>query len=414
MEHPVADDQFESADAGGPTDTGAVPDGYSRRSTARRPPIVAGVPVRTIATTIMMVLATVATLWLASKVTRIITWLVVSIFFTVVLTPVVDRLHRKLRLPRAFATTVVFIGCIVVLVGMLYAFIRPIVDQTTKFSDEFPTYVEKAQNGEGPVGKLVKKYKVEEWVKDNQEKWRSSVDNIGRNALSIVQSVFNTLAATLTMAVLTFLMLLQGPELLHGMVRVLSPPQQERMRRIGRSSSKAITGYVAGNLAISVIAGVATWIMLLVAGVPFAGVLALWVAYADLIPLVGATLGAIPAVGVAFLHSVPAGIAVLIFYVVYQQVENHVLQPNIMSRTVSLRPLIVLITVLMGVELYGLLGALLAIPAAGVIKVVGTEILYWRRPELIVVEHAHAQPHRRPRWTRWARWPWTNGSATGP
>ena len=355
----------------------------NRRSQPRRPPIVAGVPVRTIATTIAMVLITIATLWLASKVTRILTWLVVSTFFTVVLTPLVDRLHRKLRMPRALATSVVFIGGIIVLVAMLYSFIRPIVDQTTKFSDEFPTYVAKAQNGEGSVGKLVKKYKVEQWVKDNQERWRSSVDELGRNALTVVRSVFNTLAATLTIAVLTFLMLLQGPELLYGMVRVLSPPQQERARHIGRQSAKAITGYVAGNLAISVIAGVGTWMMLLAAGVPFAGVLALWVGFADLIPLVGATLGAIPTVGVAFLHSVPAGIAVLIFYVVYQQLENHILQPNIMSKTVSLRPLIVLITVLMGVELFGLMGALLAIPAAGVIKVVGTEILRWRRPELV-------------------------------
>ena len=354
----------------------------NRRSQPRRPPIVAGVPVRTIATTIAMVLITIATLWLASKVTRILTWLVVSTFFTVVLTPPVDRLHRKLKMPRALATSVVFIGGIIVLVAMLYSFIRPIVDQTTKFSDEFPTYVAKAQNGEGSVGKLVKKYKVEQWVKDNQERWRSSVDELGRNALTVVRSVFNTLAATLTIAVLTFLMLLQGPELLYGMVRVLSPPQQERARHIGRQSAKAITGYVAGNLAISVIAGVGTWMMLLAAGVPFAGVLALWVGFADLIPLVGATLGAIPTVGVAFLHSVPAGIAVLIFYVVYQQLENHILQPNIMSKTVSLRPLIVLITVLMGVELFGLMGALLAIPAAGVIKVVGTEILRWRRPEL--------------------------------
>ena len=116
-------------------------------------------------------------------------------------------------------------------------------------------------------------------------------------------------------------------------------------------------------------------------------------------------MGAIPTVGVAFLHSVPAGIAVLIFYVVYQQLENHILQPNIMSKTVSLRPLIVLITVLMGVELFGLMGALLAIPAAGVIKVVGTELLRWRRPELVFGEgHGHSRAARRPRMAPpWAR-----------
>lgn len=364
-----------------------------------RRPIVADVPVRTIVTVIALVLATVAILWLASRTTKIITWVVVSAFFAIVLTPVVDRLNHRLHMPRAAATTVVFFGGIAVMVGLLYAFIRPIVDQSTKFADEFPTYVQQAQDGKGTVGKLVKKYEVEDWVNKNQARLRSSVDDIGKNALSIVQSVFSTIAATLTVAVLTFLMLLQGPELLDGMVRVLSPPQQERLRRVGNRSARAITGYVAGNLAISLIAGLTTWLMLLIAHVPFAGVLALWVAFADLIPLVGATMGAIPAVAVAFLYSIPAGIAVLVFYVIYQQIENHILQPTIMSRTVSIKPLVVFISVLLGVELYGLLGALLAIPVAGVVKEVGSEVLRWRRPELFI---AHDQPHahRRhiPRW----------------
>jgi predicted PurR-regulated permease PerM len=184
-------------------------------------------------------------------------------------------------------------------------------------------------------------------------------------------------------AVLTVLMLLQGPGLMQSGVGLLSPPQQDRMYRIGHESARAITGYVAGNLVISAIAGVTTYLFLTVVGVPFAGVLALWVAIADLIPLVGATMGAIPAVAVAFLHSVPAGFAALTFYVIYQQFENHVLQPTIMAKAVSIRPLVVMVSVLIGVELFGILGALLAIPVAAVIKVIGTEILRIYRPEVI-------------------------------
>ena len=138
--------------------------------------------------------------------------------------------------------------------------------------------------------------------------------------------------------------------------------------------SRALTGYVMGNLLISVIAGVLTGIALVAFGVPFAGVLALWVGFADLIPLVGATLGAIPTIGVAFLHSTPAGVGMLIFYIVYQQFENHVLQVSIMSKTVKVSPLTVLVSVLVGVELLGFMGALLAIPAAGVIQVVVRDI----------------------------------------
>ena len=103
---------------------------------------------------------------------------------------------------------------------------------------------------------------------------------------------------------------------------------------------------------------------------PFAGLISLFVAIADLIPLVGATLGAIVAVVAAFVHSVPAGIAILIFFVVYQQLENHLLQPLILSRTVDLNPLTVLVAILVAVELAGILGALLAIPVAGMIQVI--------------------------------------------
>jgi hypothetical protein len=123
-----------------------------------------------------------------------------------------------------------------------------------------------------------------------------------------------------------------------------------------------VTGYVTGNLAISVIAGLFTYGWLRIFGVPFAFILALWVAFADLLPLVGATLGAIPPVFVAFLDSPRLGIATIIFFVVYQQFENHVLQPVVMARTVKLNPLAVLVAVIVGVQLAGLLGALLAHP----------------------------------------------------
>jgi predicted PurR-regulated permease PerM len=129
-----------------------------------------------------------------------------------------------------------------------------------------------------------------------------------------------------------------------------------------------------GNLLISVIAGGLTFIALIAFRVPFAGVLGLWVGFADLIPLVGATLGAIPTIGLAFIHSTSAGIGMLIFYIVYQQFENHVLQVAIMSKTVHINQLFVLVSVLVGVELLGFLGALLAIPAAGVIQVIARDL----------------------------------------
>jgi predicted PurR-regulated permease PerM len=175
--------------------------------------------------------------------------------------------------------------------------------------------------------------------------------------------------------VLTFLFLLEGQKAINSALNLLTPERQARLKRIGRDSARAITGYMAGNVLISVIASAVTYIGLWIFGVPFRGVAALWVGFADLIPLVGATLGAVPTVGLAFLHSVTAGVGMIIIYVVYQQFENHVLQVGIMARTVRLSPLAVLVSLLVGVQLFGLLGALLAIPLAGIIQVVGKDIL---------------------------------------
>jgi predicted PurR-regulated permease PerM len=181
------------------------------------------------------------------------------------------------------------------------------------------------------------------------------------------------------MFVLTVLLLLQGPKLVDGILALISPRHRDRVRRVGHDCSRAVIGYVAGNLLISLIAGVTVYIYLWATGVPFKGVLALWVGFADLIPLVGATLGAIPVVLVAFLHSVPVGIGAIVFFVLYQQFENHVLQVTVMAKTVKLNALAVLLSVLIGVELMGITGALLAIPAAGALQVMWRDLYAERR-----------------------------------
>ena len=252
---------------------------------------------------------------------------------------------------------------------------------------------------------MVKRWDLDTWVDKNQDEIRKRAGEIFRpekilgTSTNALGSVFNVVAGILTIAVMTFLMLLEGRDLLLTATKILRPHQRDRAVRLARESSKAITGYVAGNLAISVIAGLATYIFLAIVHVPFAGVLALWVAFADLIPLIGATMGAVPTVLVAFLYSTTAGIATLIFYIVYQQFENHVLQTTIMSRTVALKPLIVLASVLFGVELYGLLGALLAIPFAGVVKVITTDLIAARRPD-IALHGAHHNTNLIPRFGR--------------
>jgi predicted PurR-regulated permease PerM len=310
----------------------------------------------------------------------------VALFFAVALSPPVNFLERRIHVRRGIAATLVLLVGFAAIAAMIYAFVRPIVDQTQKFVDELPEYVEDAEAGRGTIGRLVQRYNIDEWVRDNQDRLEQVRNEAGSKAPAVLGSVASAFFAGLTVLVLAILMLLQGPDIQTGMLNLLDAPhaprRRERVRRVASDAARAVTGYIAGNVVISIIAGTATYVALLVIGVPFKEVLALWVAFADLIPLVGATLGAVPAVLVAFLHSVPAGIATLIFFIAYQQFENHVLQVTVMSRTVDLNPLAVLIAVLVGVELFGLLGALLAIPMAGVLQVIVRDIYDERRGHL--------------------------------
>lgn len=355
-----------------------------------------GAPVATIVTTIGLVLATLAGLYLLGKATRIITWVLVAGFFAVVLTPPVNWFVRRLHIPRSMAVGLVFVSGLAAMGGLGYTFVAPLARQGTQFANDFPTYVKDAEAGRGAIGHYVKKYKLDNWLTKNQDEIRTRAQQIFEpkavfgTALGALGSVLNMVFAFLTIAVLTILMLLEGHDLLMTASKGLRSHQRDRLVQVATDCARAINSYVNGNLLISVIAGLATFVFLLIAGVPFAGVLALWVAFADLIPLVGATMGAIPAVIVAFLHSTTAGVITVIFYVIYQQFENQVLQVTIMSKAVALQPLIVLASVLFGVELFGLLGALLAIPAAGIIRVVAFDIVAHRRPDLVTADQVRA------------------------
>jgi predicted PurR-regulated permease PerM len=341
------------------------------QDTAERP-----IPWRTIWAAIGSVAAAYVAYRTYLALSHVITLIVVAGFFAIVLNPAVDFLEHRAPMRRGVATAVVFVIGLGLIGGMLYSFIRPLAEQGSTFADDLPGYVEDAREGKGPVGDLVDRYNLEDYVSRNQERLSKSLTNLGAPALDLARTVFAGIFAAVTILVLVFLMLMEAETLTSTALRLVPARRRERVRRVATDASVAVSGYVFGNLVISVIAGVAAWLMLLIMGVPYAGVLGLFVAFADLIPLVGATLGAVPTIAFAFLHSTTAGIVALIFFIVYQQFENHVLQVSIMSRTVNVNPLTVLVSVLIGVELFGLLGALLAIPAAGIIQVVVSDLYH--------------------------------------
>ena len=335
---------------------------------AGRPPV----PVRTILATIGLVLTTVALLYIVVETRRVLTWIVVGAFFAVALYPVVGWVQRRLLRGRrrALATFLVFLVVFLLLAGLVTAFAVPLVNEGTKFAGQLPDLIDDARSGRGPIGNLLERTNALQWVQDNQDRISSFVSGLTAPAAGVVSGVATGLAGTVTVLVLAYLMVLEGPKTVDGFINLFPPTRGERIRRVAGDCAKSVTGYLSGNLLISAICATLTYVFLLICGVPFAGLIALFVGIADLVPLVGATIGGAVAVLAGFIHSVASGIAVLVFFVLYQQLENHLLQPLIFARTVKVNPLTVIIAILIGVELVGILGALLAIPVASMIQVV--------------------------------------------
>jgi predicted PurR-regulated permease PerM len=195
----------------------------------------------------------------------------------------------------------------------------------------------------------------------------------------ILISAAGFVAALVTVLTLTFFLILGSERYLDAGVRLFAEPHRPLVRRLLEQSAGAISGYITGNLAISVICGVVTFVVLLILGMPYAAPLALLVAVLDLIPLVGATLGGALLVIVGLFVEPWKALVLLVYIVVYQQVEGSVLQPLVYSKAVQLNGLVILIALLVGGQLLGIPGALLAIPVAEIIRIVVTELLAYRR-----------------------------------
>jgi predicted PurR-regulated permease PerM len=323
-----------------------------------------------------LLLALGAVLWILYVSRQVLSWIFVSLFLALALNPAVEWLihHRGVK-RRGAAAALIYLTALVLLVGLGFLFIPPIADQVTNLADAAPGYVHDLTKGKGPLGFLETRYHVKEKVHDALQ-GGNVASFAGGTVVSVTQSVVTAVVGFVTIAFMTFFMILEGPAWVDRFYSLLPPDSEPRWRAIGHRVAQTVSGYVTGNLLISLIAGTATSLVLLVTGVPYALALGLVVAVLDLIPLAGATLAGILIVTVAALaNGLTAAIVVGVFFVVYQQLENHLLQPLVYGRTVELSPLAVLISVLIGAEVAGVLGALSAIPVAGAIQIL---LVDWR------------------------------------
>jgi predicted PurR-regulated permease PerM len=300
------------------------------------------------------------------------------------LNPAVDWLQARGLRRRGAAVGVVFVGTILAVIAVGSLFVPTLVREVNDFAQAVPGYVDDLTKGRGRLGFLERDYQIVEKVREAIEKsGASGVLGLSSTALSVTKSIINAVVAVVTISFLTLFMLIEGPMWVERFYSLLPEASQPRWRNVGQQIYGTVGGYVSGNLAISFVAGISSTAVLLVLGVPYAVALGLLVAILDLIPLAGATIAAVIVSTVGFLHSVTAGIVLIVFFILYQQFENQVLQPLVYGRTVQLSPLIVLIAVLMGAKLAGVIGALGAIPVAGTIQVIVVDWLAYRRQQLI-------------------------------
>lgn len=311
-----------------------------------------------------------------------ILYVVVGGFVALLLSPLVRSVER-IGISRGFASTIVFIVALVAFGGVVYLFTAPLVTALHHLAGQLPTLIRESEHGRGRIGHLLITFHLQRWASQNIPKLSKDITDSLKpaQALSVGAAAASTLVSLGTIAILALFILYESPRIWEGVLKALNPQRALRMNKIYHEVARSVGGYMLGNVLTSIIAGAVVYVTLEILGVPFAPLLAVWVALVDLLPLVGGLIAGVPVVIIAFVHSTPAGIVMLIVFIIYQQVENHLLNPLIMSKTVRMNPLWTLLAVLVGATLGGrigaglgaFIGALIGIPTGGAIQVVVRE-----------------------------------------
>lgn len=307
----------------------------------------------------------------------------IALFFAIGLDPAVSWLQRR-GLSRGWAVFAIVAGVVAVLVVFAAAAAPPLVSQAAGLRTELPEYLDRLQRDNEIVQELDERFGVVERARrllagtsgDGTPVFGGS--ELG-SMVGVARGVFAAFASTLTVVVLALYFLASLARLKHTAYRLVPRSRRERFSLLGDEVLDRIGGYLLGNLATSLIAGTTAFVFFVVAGIPYPFPLAVVIAITGLIPLVGATIGSVVAVLVAFLVSVPLGIAAIVFSFVYQQFENFVLAPRIMKRTLDVSPLVTIVAALIGAALLGIFGALLAVPVAASIQIIGRQVVLPRQ-----------------------------------
>lgn len=339
---------------------------------------------RAVARSVLIAAGVLLGLYVVYLLRRPITWVVIAGFIAVALSGPVNGLEKRIR-RRGPAIAIVYVMLILVPVGLGALIVPPLVRQGNQLVDDLPGYarqttefVQRNPTLRGLQEDFDLTGKIEEQARALPQEIGSAAGTLGSIGVGLVNSIF----ALVTIIILSVFLVGSGRHWVDAGISMRPPPDALRLRRTLDRIAQAIGAYVAGALAQATVAGLTTFVILVSLGVPFAGPLAVIVAFFDLIPLVGATIGAVIVLIVTLFTDFPTATVIwVVWSIIYQQVENTLIQPQIQRRAVDIHPFVVLVSVLFGSTLFGVLGALLAIPAAASLQIVIREYMRLRRYE---------------------------------
>ncbi len=292
-----------------------------------------------------------------------------------------EHLPGKKRGSRSLATALSFLVIILFLIGFLASIVPPLVKQTNNFIASAPGLVRQAKSQDSDVGKIIRRYNLEKQVQNFSNELDERLKNAGGTALSTVGKIGNSVFSVLAILVLTFMVLVEGPRWLRVIKDIIPDEHHGRIEYLAQGMYKVVKGYVNGQVALAALAALLITPMFFILDISYPVALMVIVFICGLIPMVGHTFGAIIVTLVALFTSAWAAIIILSYYFLYQQIENYLIQPRVQANSTDMSPLLVFISVLIGVNFGGIFGGLVAIPLAGCARVVALD--YMRRKKII-------------------------------
>jgi predicted PurR-regulated permease PerM len=330
----------------------------------------------------LTLIGAVVGLFLLGMLRGVLLLIIASFVLAIGFQPAISWFERR-GMKRGLGLALVLMAFLVVFGGMLALALPLIASQTTEMLDELPALVERLQGGDGLVARLAGLIDIERITTESTSDPEAALQFVG----SAAGFVFNFL----TVLLVTPYFAMSMPAIKRWLVRLLRPRHREDFLHLVGESTDLMANFIVGNLIVSVIAGGVTWIGLTIIGVPYALALAAWVAITDLIPVLGALLGAAGVAAVAFIESPEALLWSMLLLIVYQQVENFLIAPRVMNHAVDLSPATVIIALMVGGSLAGLVGALLALPLAALIKIIVEDYVVQERIDQVRAEVANGE-----------------------